>query len=458
MPGIKINTFNDWRYSDISEKQVIWVNLINFLTLCRKFINAECLILLFILLFNFHHCLYSQAKNEEKESHLVQPGHLTADDFYENGLNAYNNQNYPEAIEDFNNAIVRKPSYCEAYYFKGLALEQIFDYPLAVISYETAIKIKPDFNEALFNVGILYYKMKNYTAGIEVFQRLLTLPPGATQAIFFRGITAGENDSRPAFNEIISMSSKQSDIYNYLGLCYWKLNNNEQSIENFSKSIQLNESDDNVYVNRGLVYAGSGQPGKALDDYNKALSINPENSLAKFNRLILKSDSASSGLDEIKELLHESDDPAGIYAYRAFINYMHEKYEEALRDYDSAILLDKNNSSLYLNRGMVLEKTGSLDAAMKDFVIAGLMAPDNPDIYFRKGNIYFKMKNFYYSISMYSKAIGLDSIFGRAYYNRALSYYNIKDQEKACNDAYHAVSLGITDAGIFIKSVCEKEP
>ncbi len=396
--------------------------------------------------------LYAQ-KNDTSAEINNEKG--SAETFYDAGLTAYQQKNYLEAIGDFNIALQKKNDFSQVYYFLGLSQEKVLDLDGAMKSYVSAISFQPNFTEAMFSLAQLFYREKKYSNAIEEFDEILKTPPSETQAVYYRGLADNPNEPATGFNEILTMANKNADIYNYLGLSYWKNGDTNDALQNFNKSIQLFDNDDNVFVNRGLLYAQTGNNILALNDYNKALAINPYNRMAKFNKILLdKKDNESES--ELTGLINESEDSPDIYGYRAYLYYMEGKYDAALKDYDSAIAADNNDSRLYINRGMVYEKLGTYDAALKDYTIAGLTEPENPEIFFLKGNIYFKMKKYSMSRDMYTRNLYLDSLNGQAYYNRALSFYYLHDSAKACIDARKALILGVSQADRFVKSKCRE--
>ena len=382
---------------------------------------------------------------------------LSAEKYYEQGLSEFNNKNYLKAIDNFDDVLLKNPGHIEALYFKALSQEHILDNRGAITSLENAVAIDPHFTEAIFNLAILYFKVKNYEPAIDLFNKLLATPAGETQAIYFRGISVGENDIEPRFDQLLTMANKEADIYNYLGLCYSRTGDLEKSIENFDNSIELFDKNDNIYVNRGLVYSKAGNIEMARKDYLKALALNPYNRLAQFNLMILNKDDPGNSRAVLDEMIKNNVDIGSVYSYRAFINFKEEKYKESIQDYDSAILMDRDNPKLYLNRGMAYEKTGSFDAAMKDYMIAEVIAPEDPEVYFHKGNVFFKKENYTQSIEMYSKSIAIDPQYGMALFNRALAYYNLGNPENACLDARKALVSGVKEAEQFLQTKCNAE-
>jgi len=70
-----------------------------------------------------------------------------------------------QAIEEFNKAISRKPSFAEAYNNRGFSYFKIGQYQQAIEDYSEAIRLKPDFLAAYVNRGAAYWKQGNHPPG-----------------------------------------------------------------------------------------------------------------------------------------------------------------------------------------------------------------------------------------------------------------------------------------------------
>jgi len=76
--------------------------------------------------------------------------------FYNNrGLPTLNSNQYPLAIENYNQAIRLKPDDAGAYYNKGLAYTDLGQFRRAIENLYKAIHLKPDYADATTIEGLL---------------------------------------------------------------------------------------------------------------------------------------------------------------------------------------------------------------------------------------------------------------------------------------------------------------
>jgi tetratricopeptide (TPR) repeat protein len=71
------------------------------------------------------------------------------------------------------------------------------------------------------------------------------------------------------------------------------------------------------------------------------------------------------------------------------------------------------------------------------------------------GFVYYDQGNYTKAIELYEKAIELDPDYAKAYYNRAVAYYYMKEYDKAWDDVYKTQSLGNQVHPGFLKALRE---
>ncbi len=379
-----------------------------------------------------------------------------ANEYYEKAIKHYEAEELTEAIEYFETSISLDANNYLAYYFLGLSYERRSDTEKALLNYNLALSLKPDFSEGIFNRGNLYYHQGEHEKAIEDFKHILSTPEGETQAIYFRGINFGEEDHQTGFDQMLTMSTKEADIHNYLAQCYQKLNLFQFSIEHFNKAIQINPNEDNYYVNRGVVFMKMNHIDSAKKDYMKALLINPENSLANFNLSLIDQNDTIFTITKLNQLIQKNPNLPFAYANRAYYHFSSGNFQKALSDYDSAINLDRDNHIYYLEKGMCFEKMNDIQAAYKNYTLASKLNPDDSRVWYNLGNIYFKRENYEKAIEEYTRSIMLDSSRGSAYFNRALAFFYSHKMNNACDDMNKAFILQIPKALSFIKKYCQE--
>src|ERR1017187_4538694 len=118
---------------------------------------------------------------------VVGPAFADAASEYQAGANAYNRNNYAEAIRHFSNAIKLKPNYSEAYVIRGNAYDDSGESALALADYTEAIKISPGNADGDSNRGVAYYRKKEYDLALADLSKAIQLKPDVAFSYVSRG-------------------------------------------------------------------------------------------------------------------------------------------------------------------------------------------------------------------------------------------------------------------------------
>ena len=174
---------------------------------------------------------------------------------------------------------------------------------------------------------------------------------------------------------------------------------------------------------------------------------------------------------------------------RGLVLFKINKYEEGVREFDTAIDMDPGMSDSYLNRGKGLMELKRFEAARKDFEQAVnldhrdtttylylamahynlgnfqeaveanteviILAPRKAKGYYNRGIAYGLLKDYEKAIADFNQAIAINPKYAVAFYNRGLAYYFWGDKKAACEDWEIAKHFGNQKAVGAVENYCE---
>ncbi len=284
--------------------------------------------------------------------------------YTERGKAHLKQENYDEAIRDFNQAVaVIKANCAEAYNNLGIAHYKAGKYNEAIQDFSESVKLKPDYAEAYNNRGDTYYSKKNYEQAIEDY----------TAAVMHN----------PKFFE----------AYNNLGLAHYNSEKYDLAIQDYSEAIKIFNNYAPAYYNRACAYDKLGDKGKAIRDYAKAVELNWS----------FKKDLPA----EIQEKI---------------------KLVEELDKFNRAVELNSSDANAYNNRGVVHCKLEEYDAAIKDFNKAIELKADFAEAYNNRGLAYCALEKYLQAIQDFAKALQLNPSFAEALKNLCDACEKLKAQ------------------------------
>lgn len=221
---------------------------------------------------------------------------------------------------------------------------------------------------------------------------------------------------------------------NKRGLEYMKQNLYDQAVTEFNNALATDNTWFPAYYNRAVSYANTQHYKEALNDFNYVLANYPAHADSYFNRGIVYENLGiyASAIKDYSETIRLKPDFIQAYHYRGIARFRMNDLDGALTDYNKALQLGAhvimdvlkakeiglNPSALYFNRGVVLQKKGNLQGAVKD----------------------------------YTTAIEIDPSSARAYYNRAIANMALYQSEEALKDLEIASRLGFEAADNVIRS------
>lgn len=221
-------------------------------------------------------------------------------------------------------------------------------------------------------------------------------------------------ESTPAF-------AQQADYLLALGRCYLSLQQIEKGISALNQAISLDANQAAAYFERGTAFMIEGKHAQAEKDFRQAIEISPKYEEAWLN--------------------------LGINAYYT------TNYKEALAAINHLISLNPDSDNAYYSRGNVYLNMSKIVEAEKDFLKALEISYVKPSeelptdfILGNLGVICQSREKYVESLPYFDKAIEINPHYPLAYMNRALSFFHLKDYEKAEADFHKTLELDVNYA------------
>jgi len=136
------------------------------------------------------------------------------------------------------------------------------------------------------------------------------------------------------FNNYLKEHTNHADALFFRGICYRKLGNYKESIQDFTAVIDKLPDEATIYSERGVSHYHQKNYEAALMDLNKAVDLEPNKPYRYSSRAYI----------------------------RAYIDI-----DGAIADYKKAIELDPNDEIAYNNLGLLQENQGNMREAQKNF-------------------------------------------------------------------------------------------
>lgn len=194
---------------------------------------------------------------------------------------------------------------------------------------------------------------------------------------------------------------------------------------------------------KGVDYAAQGKFKEANEEFARALKVDPSFGPAQRASKIMK---------DVSD--HKIESQTAVHYFRGISYAFKGKYDQAISQYNRAIVINPRFASAYASRGVAYAQSGGqYDQAISDFSKAIEMSPQFAKAYKNRGFAYYKKGKYDQAITDYGKALEINPRYADAYFNRALAYYSKREYEKAWADVNKAQSFGFQVDPRFIDAL-----
>ncbi|MCB0728162.1 MAG: tetratricopeptide repeat protein [Ignavibacteriae bacterium] len=142
----------------------------------------------------------------------------------------------------------------------------------------------------------------------------------------------------------------------------------------------------------------------------------------------------------MKILVLDSDNFDNCY-FKGLVYEINFDYENAIKQYSSALEFNDGCSECFKARGRVYEKMENYDQAISDYKNAIKYNDTDSDSFFKLASIYQDKNQYGFAVEYYSDYINMNPENDIAYYNRGLCYVELAQNDKAAVDFEKAIQI-----------------
>lgn len=173
----------------------------------------------------------------------------------------------------------RTMSESDRLFLKGNKLYGEDEFPEAVTAYKEAVELSPSQWAYHFNLGLAYKKMNRAAEAREAFKRAADLNPDSfsvNKELAESLARGGRYDEAKAFyRKALEVSADDPDIYYNLGLCEVSTGETGAALESFSRSVALKPDYADAYFQLGTLFINQNRTEEAVESLKKFLELEP---------------------------------------------------------------------------------------------------------------------------------------------------------------------------------------
>jgi DNA helicase II / ATP-dependent DNA helicase PcrA len=278
-------------------------------------------------------------------------------------------------------------------------------------------------------------------------KRAIEIDPQDAKAYFDRGIEKyrlGQNaEAIDEYSRAIIIDPQYVDVYIGRGAAKHSLGMNQEAIDDYNCAITLNPQASEAYVGRGAAKYNLGQYQAAIDDYNCAITLNPQAADAYFGRATAKYNLGQhrEAIDDYNRAITLNPQDAFAYYNRGFAKHNLGQYQAAIDDYNCVIIINSQDIDAYFRRGAARHSLGQHQAAIDDYNFVITINPQAAEAYVGRGTAKYNLGQHQAAIDDCNFAINLNPQSTDAYNNRGLAKCSLGQDREAIDDYNCAITL-----------------
>ena len=195
---------------------------------------------------------------------------------------------YPEAIDEFTQALAINPKMWGALNGRGYAYFNSGDNGKALADLNAAIDSDPKMPASYLSRGLVYSSMGEQQRAIEDLTNATRLGPDMWQAYSNLGFVYNKarqfDKALPAFDEALRLAPKNAGIYNGRGWANMNLGNTDAAMADLKQAVSLAPNSMKAHGNLGRIYLDRRDPDAAIAEFNEVLRIQPKAAQALVSR------------------------------------------------------------------------------------------------------------------------------------------------------------------------------
>jgi len=328
---------------------------------------------------------------------------------------------------------------------QGIQLYKNDQYAEALKEFEECIKLCPNDDISCHYIGLIYTAKHDIILAEQFFKRCIGINSYCFDYHYSYGKLLSDNnkfiEATTEFKICVALDSTNYILFVDLGNCYLKLKNYNDAIINYNRSVELNNisvelnlTNYDSYFYLGCCYSHLDKYVDAITNYKKCIELKQDDYMA-FLKIGVCYQNLNENIDAIsnyKKCIELRDFGEAYFGLGSCYLDL-GKYAESIINYKKCVELNHGTAYCsYSNIGLCYKTMKEYDNAITTYKKCIELKPDDLDSYLSLGYCYYQLNDDINSIENYKKCIELKQDCCSAYFGLGNCYCDLQ------NDFYMA--------------------
>ena len=264
------------------------------------------------------------------------------------------------------------------------------------------------------------------------------------------------DEAEKLLNNIEALEPTNDEVYIQKATVLSKKDDHQNAINSLKKALAYTDDQADIFSLIGMEYLYLDKFEDARFNFIKCLEVDFDDYSSLYN-IVYCFDMESKHIEAIEYLNdYINKDPFSEVAWHQLGRqyFILEKFEEALKSFDYAVLVDEFFVGAYLEKAKTLEELKRYEEAIENYLITVELDDPTSFVFLRVGECYYKLNEYKLAIRYYKKALNEDPILDKGWLALTNIYFSNKNYEKALY--YIQKALEIDDSNtIYLRKYAE---
>ncbi len=244
-------------------------------------------------------------------------------------------------------------------------------------------------------------------------------------------------------NELFAIEPHNEEIFIQKANIYSKRDNHEKAVELLQTALKYTDDFADVYNLIGMEYLFMDNLEMAKENFIKCLEEDPEDQASLYNVVYCFEflDQNEGAIEYLNKYINKNPYSEIAWHQLGRLNYGLKKYEEALRAFDYATLIDDEFLGAFMEKGKALERLKQYEKAIESYTRT--IELDDPTSYalLRIGKCYEKLGKKALALKFFNKTVHEDPLLDKGWIAITDFYVRQKNFQKALYYVNKALSI-----------------
>lgn len=240
-------------------------------------------------------------------------------------------------------------------------------------------------------------------------------------------------EAKKLLHEIEALEPTNEEVHIQKAAIFSKEDKHQEAIQSLETALEFTNDLADVTSLMAMEYLYLDNFVKARENFAKCVALDPEDYSSLYN-VIYCFDMDGKHVEAISYLNdYVNNNPYCEVAWHQLgRQYMViEKYDDALKSFDYAVVIDENFVGGYIEKAKTLEILERWEEAIENYTVALELDDPTAFVYLRIGDCYRKNENFQKAVEYYKKSVNEDPLLDKAWWALSHVCVELKDYEKA---------------------------